>query len=80
MIYCLDTLIELLQGPCKNNQNYLLDSSIIELLAEILDYRELSKKRSDYTITANTEVNTYGLQDTLKGKKYSGRSKSRRMS
>lgn len=38
LLYCIDTLIELIQGPCSSNQNFVLDSNLLEYLANMIDY------------------------------------------
>ncbi|OMJ85453.1 hypothetical protein SteCoe_13213 [Stentor coeruleus] len=35
-ILCFDTLTELCQGPCKDNQKYLIDSKLIQIVNDLL--------------------------------------------
>ena len=37
LLSLLDTICEFLQGPCKKNQEYLIETKIIELFNRIMD-------------------------------------------
>ena len=37
LLFLLDTICEFLQGPCKNNQEYLIDTKVVELFNKIME-------------------------------------------
>jgi hypothetical protein len=52
LILCFDALIEMIQGPNKANQDFLLKSSILEILSKFLMYSipsERTRGRDPYT-------------------------------
>ena len=37
LLFLLDTICEFLQGPCKNNQEYLINTKVVELFNKIME-------------------------------------------
>ena len=62
LLYLLDTICEFLQGPCKKNQEYLINTKVIELFNKIMEETSIitideddDKKDADYE---NVDQNT----------------------
>lgn len=45
MVKCLDTLIEFVQGPCKMNQETIIDSKFFQFAEDILDGYDEKKQQ-----------------------------------
>ena len=53
----LDTLAEFLQGPCKANQETIIDSKIIEILLKILGELDIIEMNEDNKVYEHEEFN-----------------------
>jgi hypothetical protein len=65
LILCFDVLIEAVQGPNKENQEFLLKSSILETLAKLLGYSvqmELKSKKSQLKSTIDNQLSIWEVR------------------
>lgn len=75
LLSLLDTICEFLQGPCKNNQEYLINTKIVELFNRIMeetcfssDEDHQNEEKDENELDYNTENNSIFLN--LSNKKY----------
>ena len=47
LLYLLDTICEFLQGPCKKNQEYLINTKVIELFNKIMEETIITSLNED---------------------------------
>lgn len=44
MIFCLDTLSEFVQGPCKDNQEAVSDSKFFDIASDLFSKKAVSEE------------------------------------
>ena len=64
LLSLLDTICEFLQGPCKNNQEYLIETKIIELFNKIMEETCIVSNEENED-KENNELDDYLEHDTI---------------
>ena len=60
---CFDTLIEMIQGPCKASQISLIDSKFLELAGRLLSFDEKSDHMAKYKLLNDDMISSAGSRD-----------------
>ena len=60
---CFDTLTEMIQGPCKENQIGIIDSKFLEIAGRLLSLDEKSDNMTKYSLLKEELLSTQGSRD-----------------